>query len=96
MTGVAKSCYEVKMSIVDHCCIKYENVTLLKMLVLFLLTWQVIIWILGYTNFNFVFYQVVGLLVKLEHLIPSPLLGIFTLIREINEALLSMANLKKL
>jgi hypothetical protein len=71
------------------------SVSLLKMVVLFLLTWQLINWTLGYTlKFNFISCQVVGLLAKLEHLISSLLLEIFTSTLQINEALLSMANEK--
>jgi len=49
-------------------------------------------WVL--TKFNFISYQLVGLLAKLEHPISSLLLEIFTLTLQINEALLSMANEK--
>ena len=66
---------------IDHCCIKYGNVSLtLKNgcpVSPNMATDRLDYWVL--TKFNFISYQLVGLLAKLEHPISSLLLGIFIL-----------------
>ena len=81
---------------IDHCCIKYGNVSLtLKNgcpVSPNMANDELDSWV--HSKFNFISCQVVGLLAKLEHPISSLLLEIFTLTLQINEALLSMANEK--